>query len=73
LVRIVKLFGLALVIYLVSLTMKANSLFILLFMKTILVLCFPFVLFFLQFYTPREISKIKEIAPTVARFLKLTH
>jgi O-antigen/teichoic acid export membrane protein len=70
--RIFKLIALAVVLYLVSLGVNTNSLFSSLFVKSILVLSFPFCLFFLRFYTPSEISKIKEIASQVTKSFKLT-
>jgi O-antigen/teichoic acid export membrane protein len=71
-IRICKLLVLAVVLYLVSLAINTNSLFSSLFVKTILVLSFPFCLFFLRFYTPPEIRRIKEIVSKATKFFKLT-
>jgi O-antigen/teichoic acid export membrane protein len=70
--RIFKLLALAVVLYLVSLGINTYSLFSSLFVETILVLSFPFCLFFLRFFTPPEIRKIKEIVSKATKFVKLT-
>jgi len=70
--RIFKLFGLAVVLYLVSLGVNTNSLFSSLLVKSILVLSFPFCLFLLRFYTQPEIGKIKEMVSHISRSFRLT-
>jgi O-antigen/teichoic acid export membrane protein len=70
--RVAKLLALAVVLYLVSLGIHANSLFTSLLLKTFLVLSFPFLLFFLKFYSPKEIQKTKEILSKAGKSLKLT-
>lgn len=70
--RIFKLLALAVVLYLVSLGIHTNSLFTSLLLKTFLALSFPFLLFFLQFYSPKEIQKIKEILSKFGKSLKFT-
>jgi O-antigen/teichoic acid export membrane protein len=72
-VRICKLLALAVALYLVSMGINTNSLFTSLFVKTILVLSFPFCLFFLRFYTPPEIHRIKEMVSKAIKFFKLTY
>ena len=70
--RIVKLFGLAVVLYLVSLSIKTHSIFLTLVLKTTLVLSFPFLLFTLRFYSQAEIRKMKEIITRVLKSFKST-
>jgi len=70
--RIFKLLALAVVLYLVSLGINTDSLFTSLFVKSVLVLSFPFCLFFLRFYTPPEIGKIKEMVSKATKSFKLT-
>jgi O-antigen/teichoic acid export membrane protein len=70
--RLFKLLTLAVVLYLVSLQVNMNSLFWSLVVKTVLVLSFPFLLFLLRFYTPKEIQKIKEILSQAGKSLRLS-
>jgi O-antigen/teichoic acid export membrane protein len=70
--RIFKLLTLAVVLYLASLCVNTNSLFSSLFVKSILVLSFPFWLFLLRFYSQPEIGKIKEMVSQVTRSFRLT-
>ena len=70
--RIFKLLGLAVALYLISLGVNTNSLFSTLFLKSLLVLSFPFCLFLLRFYTQPEIGKIKEVVSKASRSFKLS-
>jgi O-antigen/teichoic acid export membrane protein len=69
--RILKLLISAVFLYLISLSISLNSIFLTILLKTSVALSFPFLLFLLRFYTQAELRKMKEIIADTVRFLKL--
>ncbi len=68
LVRILKMFGLAIALYLASLTISIERVSLSLIVNLVLALCFPLILYPIGFYRAGEIERLKQIKTRLFKF-----